>query len=113
MKRVKAIAVCGVVVISSAVAIGGDAGEQFAALGRNVGTCIKTQAAIVSKKAVDLETAAISVIARCRSETGAMRAFIYGGGLPNFVPRQGWWEKELEPDILKTAREAVALERTK
>jgi hypothetical protein len=113
MMRVKAIAACSAAVIASAVAISGDAGEQFVALNRNIRTCIDKQAAIVSKKSVDLETATVSVIARCRYETGALRAFLYGGGMPNFVPSLDFWEREMEPGFLKVAREVVALERTK
>jgi hypothetical protein len=34
-------------------------------------------------------------------------------GIPNFVPDPDNWEKEIEPFILKQAKEVVALERTR
>jgi hypothetical protein len=88
------------------------AGQRFAALGRAVGECIKREARLVAAKQVDLETASIAVLARCKREMETFRQFV-STGIPNFNPQPDWWDKEIEPGILKRAREAVALARTR
>jgi hypothetical protein len=89
-----------------------EAGQRFAALGRALGECINREALLVAPKQVDLETASIAVLARCKGEAEALRQFVFTG-LPNFDPSPDWWSNEMEPGFIKRAREAVAVARTK
>jgi hypothetical protein len=86
------------------------AGEDIATLGRKVRVCLDREAKMVAPKPVDLDTAGIAVMARFNAALKAMRHYMY---IPNFVPDPDNWEKEIEPFILKQAKEAVALERTR
>lgn len=110
--KTKLVLVSLVLCCCSNRAISGEIGRRFAGLGKEVGACIDQQAQLVAPKAVDLETASVAVIGRCKVPIAAFRQFVYTS-FPNFHPDQEWWSKELEPEFLKRAREAVALARTK
>jgi len=115
MTRVRLAAVCLSVSLLAAMPsklIADEAGQRFAALGRALGECINREARVIAPKKVDLETASIAVLARCKREAETFRQFIYTG-LPSFNPAPDWWDKEIEPGFLKRAREAVALARTR
>jgi hypothetical protein len=109
MNRLKAAAAAILLIAMCKISF---AGEDMASLGRKVRVCFDREAKTVAPKPVDLDTAGIAVMARCDAALKAMRQYIYTG-LPNFVPRPDFWAKEIEPDMLKEAKKAVALERTR
>ena len=110
--RVYVAAVCILVSLLAAIPSQPVTADRFAALGRALGVCINREARLVAPKQVDLETASVAVLARCKSEAEAFRHFVYTS-LPNFNPAPDWWDKEMEPGFLKRAREAVAVARTR
>ena len=52
-------------------------GYRFAFLGSRVGSCIDRQAAFVATRPVDLETAAIAVLARCKGNGSVPAIYLY------------------------------------
>jgi len=98
--KTKLVLVSLVLCCCSNRAISGEIGRRFAGLGKEVGACIDQQAQLVAPKAVDLETASVAVIGRCKAPIAAFRQFVYTS-FPNFHPDQEWWSKELEPEFLK------------
>ena len=89
--------------------------EREAALEATRGTvsaCIRREAEIVAPKQVDLETAAIAVMARCTSEIRAEEQAFFNKypGYQDFV--QGKL-RELNSDRLSQTRSIIALPRTR
>lgn len=89
-----------------------NSGLQMGALSGKVHICLDREAIAVAPKLVDLETAAVAIMARCSKPLQDMRTFLYMG-IPNFTPNPDFWEKDIEPVWAKEARNAVALARTR
>ena len=89
-----------------------NSGKQMATLSAVIHKCLDRQATAVAGKPVDLETAAVAILARCGPELELMRNFLYTG-IPNFTPGPDFWERDIEPAWKKEATKAVALARTR